>query len=465
MLAWLGLATIVVFTALVMAKRLSAVAALVLVPTVFGLVGGFGGQLGDMMVSGIVDTAPTAVLLTFALLFFLVMTEAGLFEPLVRRILAVVGDDPVRIAMGTAVLCTFLSIDGDGSTAAFVVITSMYPIYRQVGMNPIIIALVLAMISPTMNWLPWGGPAARMATSLRIDIADVVIPMLPALVLTVLGAYVLVYVLGRRERRRINALKAVPVGTRSTVDAGTGGGSGGSADDTGPAGPYGPDTPADAAADVDVVGSPRVPIPTRYLWFNLTLTIAFIASMAIELLPLPALAMIAFSIAVTVNWPNLKVQNEKLKPHMGTVVTVISLILAAGAFSGIINETGMVSAMADGLVTHLPEAWGGAFAFVTALSSGPLLFILSNDSFYFGVVPILAEAGAAFHIPPEVIAHSVLPGIYLHTLSPLSAPIYLVVALLRTDFGAVQRFAAPWLIAITLIAIAAAAVTGAVYVV
>lgn len=432
MLAWLGFGTIVVFTTLVMTKRLSAVAGLVLVPTVFGLIGGFGTELGDMMVSGIVDTAPTAVLLTFALLYFLVMTECGLFEPLVRKILSVVGEDPVRIAMGTAVLCTFLSLDGDGSTAAFVVITSMYPIYRQVGMNPIIIALILALISPTMNWLPWGGPAARMATSLRIDIADVVIPMLPALVLTVIGGHVFAYFLGRRERRRINAYQA-EVASDPLVE--------------------------------ESASAPRVPIPTQYLWFNLVLTVVFILSMAVELLPLPALAMIAFSIAVTVNWPDLRVQSEKLKPHASAVVTVISLILAAGAFAGIINDTGMVTAMANALVTHLPESWGGGFAFVTALASGPLLFILSNDSFYFGVVPVLAETGKAYGVPPEMIAHSVLPGIYLHTLSPLSAPIYLVVALLRTDFGALQRFALPWLVGITLTAIAACALTGAISVV
>ena len=439
MLALLGLGTITVFTTLVLLKRLSAVAALILVPTVFGLLGGFGTDLGNMMVAGIANTAPTAVQLTFALLYFLVMTECGLFEPLVRKILAVVGQDPVSIVMGTAVLCTFLSLDGDGSTAAFVVITSMYPIYRQVGMNPILIALILSMISPTMNWLPWGGPAARMATSLRIDVSDVVIPMLPALVLTVLGAYVFAYVLGRRERRLIRARKAQAVPVAAGVDGGAG------------------------AEPEPSVGEPRVPIPTQYFWFNLALTVAFIASMTIELLPLPALAMIGFSIAVTVNWPDLKVQNEKLRPHAGSVVTVVSLILAAGAFAGIINDTGMVSAMANTLVRHLPESLGGSFAFVTALAAGPLLFILSNDSFYFGVVPVLAETGRAFGVPPEMIAHSVLPGIYLHTLSPLSAPIYLVVALLRTDFGALQRFALPWLIGITLTAIAASAVTGAIH--
>jgi hypothetical protein len=208
MLAALGFGSIGVFTLLVMTKRISAVAGLILIPTVFGLLGGFGADLGNMMVSGVVDTAPTAVLLAFALLYFLVMTECGLFEPLIRKILSIVGEDPVRIVVGTAILIMCIGLDGDDSTAAFVVITSMYPIYRQVGINPLIIAMLLAIICPTLNWMPWGGPAARMAVSLEIDVADVVLPMLPALVLTLAAALVFAYFVGRGERRKLGARKA-----------------------------------------------------------------------------------------------------------------------------------------------------------------------------------------------------------------------------------------------------------------
>ncbi|MDR1238257.1 MAG: citrate:proton symporter [Propionibacteriaceae bacterium] len=437
MLAWLGLGTIVVFIVLVMTKKLWAVPALILVPLVFGLIGSltgaFDADLGEMMISGIVSTAPTAVMLGFALLFFLVMTECGLFEPLIRRILKIVGDDPVKIVMGTAILVLFISLDGDGSTAVFVVFSAMYPIYRAVRINPLIMAVLCAIICPTMNWLPWGGPAARMATALRIDISDVVLPMLPAQLLTFATAFVFAYIMGRRERSRINALKAQE---------------GAVVDEEGE----------------QVITQTRVPTPTKNVWFNLILTLAFIGSMVVELLPLPALAMIAFSIAVTVNWPDVSVQAEKLKPHGWTVVTVVILILAAGAFTGIINESGMVQAMADSLVALLPSGLGGTFSLITSLVSFPLLFILSNDGFYFGIVPILAQTGAAYGIPPEVIAHSVLPGIFLHTLSPLNPPLYLAAALLRKDFGTLWRFAFPWAIGIALASTLAAVITGVVWV-
>jgi CitMHS family citrate-Mg2+:H+ or citrate-Ca2+:H+ symporter len=95
------------------------------------------------------------------------------------------------------------------------------------------------------------------------------------------------------------------------------------------------------------------------------------------------------------------------------------------------------------------------------LLSMPLLILLSTDSFYLGVVPVLAGTGGAFGIAPEVIARAALIGMPLHSLSPLIAPIYLVATLLRTDIGSLQRFAWPWTLATSLVALAGATVTGA----
>ncbi|ANW63698.1 citrate transporter [Mycobacterium sp. djl-10] len=432
MLALLGFSAIALFTVLVMAKKMSAVAALILIPAVLALIAGFGADVGDMMIQGIVETAPTAVFLIFALLYFLVMFECGLFEPFVRRILAAVGNDPVRIVVGTAVLIIVVGLDGDGATAALITISAMYPIYRRIGINPLIIAMLLAVICPVLNWMPWGGPPARMAISLNVGIEDIVVPMLPTVCLSLVAAVVFAYVLGRSERRRLRTL--VSVGP-------TGGGTDG---------------------DVDV-DPPRTVQEPRNFWFNLPLTLAVMALFATGFVPLPATAMAAFAIAVTVNFPNLHEQQERLKPHAGTVVLLSTLILAAGAFTGIMTEGGMVEAMANSIISVVPESWGSGFAFVTAVLSMPLLFVLSTDSFFLGVVPMLAHTAAAFGVPAEVIARAALIGTPLHSLSPLIAPIYFVATLLRTDIGSLQRYALPWTTALCLVALVGATITGAIY--
>lgn len=432
MLALLGFTTVGLFTVLVMAKKMSAVAALILVPTVLGLIAGFGADLGDMMIAGISDTAPTAVFLVFVLLYFLVMFECGLFEPFVRRIVATVGDDPVRIVIGTAVLIIVVGLDGDGATAALITVSAMYPIYRRVGINPLIIAVLLAVICPVLNWMPWGGPPARMAVSLDVDISDIVVPMLPTVGISLAAALVFAYVLGRSERRRL----------RTLVPAGGGG-------------------PADEGHLL--THPPRRVIEPRNFWFNLPLTLTLMVLLATGVVPLPAASMAAFAIAVTVNFPNLYEQQERLKPHAGTVVMLSTLILAAGAFTGIMSEGGMVEAMADSIVSAVPENWGSAFAFVTAVLSMPLLIVLSTDGFFIGVVPMFAQTADAFGIPAETIARAALIGTPLHSLSPLIAPIYLVATLLRTDIGSLQRYALPWTVGFCFVSLLGATVTGAIY--
>jgi CitMHS family citrate-Mg2+:H+ or citrate-Ca2+:H+ symporter len=430
MLALLGFATIGAFIILVMTNRLAAVAALILMPIVFGLIGGFGAGIGDMMVKGIVQTTPTAVMLVFALLYFLLMYEQGMFEPFINGILKLVGEDPVKIVIGTAVLVMIVGFDGDGATAVLITVSSMYPIYRRVGINPLIIALMLGLINPLMNWLPWGGPAARAAISLKVDVNDIVGPMIPALVISLLATLAFAYYLGLSERRRLAKL----------------------------AGASGPEM-----AELDLVPRVRKVIVPRNFWFNLILTIVMMGSLAAGVAPLPAIIMAGFAIAVTVNLPNVKEQQERLKPHGATVMMLVTLVLAAGAFTGVLDQTGMVKAMADSLISVVPQSWGPYFGYISAVLSMPLLIILSTDAFYFGVLPILGHTGAAHGVPPEVIARAALIGMPMHSLSPLIAPIYFVASLLRTDIGALQRFAWPWTIALSFIALAAAALTGAIH--
>lgn len=426
-LSVLGFATLGVFMACVLTKRLSAVVALILVPVVFGLLAGFSPQLGEMMIEGVKQVAPTALMLVFALLYFAVMIEAGMFEPLVRKVLAVAGDDPVRISVGTAILAMTVSLDGDGATTALVTISAMYPVYRRVGMNPLILATLLGLSNTIMNWLPWGGPSARAATALQVDVMDIVGPMLPAMGLCLLAILGLSFMFGRLERRRL-------------------------ADDLAAGRSFAGSTDAD----------PTTPKETRNLALNLVLTLALVAGMVSGLLPLPALVMSAFAIALTINFPRLKEQKEKLAAHGETVLMMVSLIFAAGAFTGILGGTGMIDAMAQSLVSSIPPALGPYIGPITGLLSMPLLVFMSNDAFFFGLLPVLGATGAAYGVPAEDIARASLVGLPLHGISPFIAPIYLVASLLRCDVGALQRFALPWALLISLFALFAAIVTSAV---
>ncbi len=202
MLTILGFTMIATFLVLIMLKKMSPIAALVLIPALFCVFVGKGAKLGDYVIDGVTSLAPTAAMLMFAIVYFGVMIDVGLFDPIVRGILKFCKADPLRIVVGTAVLAAIVSLDGDGSTTFMITVSAMYPLYKRLKMSLVVMTGVAAMANGVMNTLPWGGPTARAATALKVSASDIFVPMIPALAVGMLAVLVLSYVLGRRERKR-----------------------------------------------------------------------------------------------------------------------------------------------------------------------------------------------------------------------------------------------------------------------
>ncbi|MDY6922535.1 MAG: citrate:proton symporter [Pseudomonadota bacterium] len=434
--AVLGAGMILTFMVLIMTKRLSAITALILVPVIFGLLAGAGAGLGEMMVQGVTALTPTALMLAFAVLYFGIMIDAGLFDPLVRLVLRTVGDDPVRVTIGTSLLATVVSLDGDGATTALVTISAMLPVYRRLGINPLILALLLGLATSVTNLIPWGGPTARAATALNIDPALLFLPMMPTMLAGSAFAVFVAWRMGLSERRRLGVLTLQPL----------------------PLGPA-PET-AVVADESDTEPHADVRRPKLFV-FNLALTLGLMAGLLLGLAPLPVMMMSAFAIALIVNYPGLKSQRKRIAAHADNVVNIVLLIFAAGAFTGILQGTGMVEAMAAALVSAIPPQLGPYFAPITALVSMPLTFFMSNDAFYFGILPVMAETAAHYGVAPEAIARASLTALPVHAMSPLIAAIYLVSGLLKVDVGALQRFSLKWAVMACLVLIAAALASGA----
>jgi CitMHS family citrate-Mg2+:H+ or citrate-Ca2+:H+ symporter len=161
-------------------------------------------------------------------------------------------------------------------------------------------------------------------------------------------------------------------------------------------------------------------------------------------LPLAVLFMLAFAIALMLNYPSLAEQKQRLSAHAGNALAVVSLIFAAGIFMGILSGTHMVDAMAQSVLRALPPDLGPYLAPITALLSIPFTFFISNDAFYFGMLPILTQAAAAYGIDPAAMARASLVGQQIHLLSPLVPSTYLLVGMARIEFGEHQRFSLPW---------------------
>jgi CitMHS family citrate-Mg2+:H+ or citrate-Ca2+:H+ symporter len=478
MLTILGFAMIATFLVLIMMKKMSPIAALVLIPALFCVFVGKGAKLGDYVIEGVTSLAPTAAMLMFAIVYFGVMIDVGLFDPVVRGILKFAKADPMRIVVGTAILAAIVSLDGDGSTTFMITVSAMYPLYKRLKMSLVVMTGVAAMANGVMNTLPWGGPTARAATALKLDASDIFVPMIPALAVGLLGVFVLSYVLGMRERKRLGTLtlaevleptetETVLVGAGAGAGAGasTGAGAGGSGDTKAPVPTGGAGSGTDAPEEGDaerfqVLDPNRATLRPKLYWFNALLTATLLTSMIMEWLPIPVLFLLGAALALTVNFPHIPDQKARLAAHADNVLNVSGMVFAAAVFTGVLQGTGMVDHMARWMVDVIPEGMGPHMALVTGVLSLPLTYFMSNDGFYFGVLPVLAEAGAAHGVTPLEMARASLVGQPLHMSSPLVPAVYVLVGMAKVEFGDHTKFVVKWAALTSLIILGAGILFG-----
>ncbi|MFE2230406.1 CitMHS family transporter [Streptomyces kronopolitis] len=480
MLTILGFVMIATFLVLIMMKKMSPMAALVLIPALFCVLVGQGAHLGDYVLKGIGDLAPTAAMLMFAIIYFGVMIDVGLFDPVVRGILRFCKADPVRVVVGTALLAAIVSLDGDGSTTFMITVSALYPLYKRLKMSLVVMTCVAATANGVMNTLPWGGPTARAATALKLDAGDIFIPMIPALAVGLLAVFVLAYVLGRRERKRLGVLTLgdtrevtedvdvkegepvlVGAGAVGTGGAPSGGSrtAGGAGSGSGAAASAGSPDGADETG-LQALDPRRATLRPKLYWFNAALTVALLTLLILQALPIPVLFLLGAALALTVNFPQMKDQRARVAAHAENVLNVSGMVFAAAVFTGVLTGTGMVEHMARWLVGGIPDALGPHMGLVTGVLSIPLTYFMSNDGFYFGIVPILAEAGAAHGVTPVEIARASLVGQALHMSSPLVPAVYVLVGMAKVEFGDHTRFTVKWAALTSLVVLGAGLLFG-----
>jgi CitMHS family citrate-Mg2+:H+ or citrate-Ca2+:H+ symporter len=430
MLAILGAATILLLLVCILSNRVSPMTALIIVPILAALAAGLGSQTPGYIVAGIGKIAPVAGMFVFAILFFGVMTDAGLLAPIVTRILRIVGERPSRITLGTALLALLIHLDGSGAVCFLVTIPALRPLYDRLAMDRRVLACT-ASLAAGVNFLPWTGPTIRAAAALHVPVASIFTPMLPVQGVGLAFVFAASWSLGRREERRLRLTGNGVSGTR----------------------------PAPVVEHDPAVGSLRRP---RLYLVNLCVAIAVVATMISGAIDPVVIFMAGTAIALLINYPDATAQRARIDAHARAALMMAGILLAAGAFTGIMNGSGMLHALADASVDAIPPALGRHIPVVLGLTSMPLSLLFDPDSFYFGVLPVIAQVAGHHGIPPVQVAQAALLGQMTtgFPVSPLTPATFLVAGLAGVELGAHQRFSIPWLFGASVMMTLAAVVFG-----
>ncbi len=423
-----GFITILVFLAAIISKRMSVLTALVLIPIVAALLMGIPvKELGPMILDGIKQVAPTGIMLIFAVLYFAIMLDVGLFDPVIQRLLKIVGGDPQKVLIGTAILTMLVHLDGDGTATFMIVISAFLPLYERLQIKKVYLAGIVALGVGPIHLVPWSGTSARAISTLQTDAIHIFNPNLTSIFAGVIWVLFVAYYWGKKEQNRLGIQQVY----------------------------------VDEVIDSTEKAALKRP---KLLLFNTVLTIGLIIVLMKGIWPTPVLFLVGAMIALIVNYPLLAEQSKVLKSHGGNIFSVSSMIFAAGVFSGILTGSKMIEAMAEAMVSAVPAEHASLIPVLTAITSVPASLLFTPDAYYFGVVPVLAKTMVSFGLDPLQIGRAALLGQMTvgFPLSPLTASTFLLISLTKVELGEHQKNVFFWALGTSLVMTIVAILTGSI---
>ncbi len=388
-LALLGFATIIMIIVLLLKNvtvpslafiGVSTVTALILVAT-----GTFTiSEMGDFIAAGVAGVHSTAALFIFSVLFFGIMTDAGMFDRIINALMKKVGSNVVGVAMMTCMIAMIGHLDGGGASTFLITIPAMLPVYKRLNMRPTTLLLICVTAMGVMNLLPWGGPTMRSATVLGIDPNELWMKLLPMQIVGIVIAFATAFFWGTVEKKR-----------------GAGAASG-------------------EQVAVAVEEKENELARPKLFVFNAILTLIIILCLIFVDVPSYFLFMIGCAVALFVNYPGSRLQNKIIKSHSGPALMMASTILAAGVFLGVLEESEIMVHMANVLASFIPESMGRFLPLIIGILSVPLTLLFCTDSYFFGLLPVLIGIGNEFGVDP---AHTAIAMVVCRNCATFISPV------------------------------------------
>ena len=375
--------------------------AFIIFPSILALILIAGGyysidEVGKLIKGGFGSTGSTAALFVFSVLFFGIMTDAGMFDVIINKLMKFVGDNVIGVTVMTAIIALIGHLDGGGASTFLIVVPAMLPVYKKMHMRPTTLLRVAVLAMGVLNLMPWAGPTMRAASVLGIEAGQLWGKLIPVQVFGIVLCLAHAVLAGVQEKKRGAGLHGKLAEAAGTVDAAE---------------------EEQHQKDENEYARPKLFV------FNICLTIAVIAMLVWDKFPSYFPFMLGVAAALLVNYTPIKLQKKMINRHAGPALMMCSTLMGAAVLMGILvygfnangaaaiakpgvemAKTSVVTNMAQIISMVMPAALGQHLPLVIGILSVPLALCFDTDSYFYGMLPVMIAIGASFGVEAYPIA-------------------------------------------------------------
>lgn len=438
-LALLGFATVITVIVLLLRNVTVPALAFVSVSTITAAIlvatGAFTlDEMAGFIKEGVKGVHGTAILFIFSVLFFGVMTDAGMFDKIIGALMKKVGNNVVGVALMTCLIAIIGHLDGGGASTFLITIPAMLPVYKRLHMRRETLLLICVTSMGVMNLLPWGGPTMRAASVLGVESNDLWSQILPMQVVGLVLAVGTAIFWGLQEKKRIAKL-----GDAAVEDVGK-------YDDS------------DSEEKNNELARPKNFI------FNVILTLAVIIVLVMDIFPSYYVFMVGCALGILVNYRGKKLQNSIIKSHASAGLSMASTILCAGVFLGVLSKSGIMEKMAIMMASVIPASLGRFLPVIIGALSVPLALLFDTDSYFYGLLPVLISVGNQFGVNPAHIAIAMVVCRNCATfISPVAPATYLGIGLAGVEIKDHIKYCFGWQWGVSIVCLIAGLILGVIH--
>ena len=384
MLSLVGFILVIVMVALVIRGKIALPPILILLPTIAVLFLGLTGYLvppkaevaapmdivtcfktlQTYLGSGLSSVLNTAALFTFAVVFFNVLADAGVFDFIVGKVMKYIGNNVSLVLLMTCLLTAISHLDGSGATTWLITAPTMLPLFNAMNISPIVLLLYIALVSGVENMLPWTSALARVSASTGLEARAIWSALIPAQIFGLVLLFVSCFIVGPMLKKR---------------------GAGMSDDEF-----------EKMRSGMLQTKEPTLKVSKGVLYFDIIFLVCIVICLLKGWINTNVAFMIGLSVALIVNCKSAKEMTAQIKKHGANTLNMVMIIFSIGMLVGVMKGSGMMEAMTNTLVGMMPESMGKHLSFIIAMLAVPLSMAVGSDTLYMVMAPIFGNMAAAF---------------------------------------------------------------------